>query len=110
MESESKVLGKINKKKCYLNHGKYGHYLTVDSKNYKVPEWMPPEKMDIDIAERLIEYKIKMSEQWFINFFGFDNCTIIYYNNFILIFHYTYIRKYLFKCFYLFKELYFFLH
>ena len=64
MESESKVLGKINKKKCYLNHGKYGHYLTVDSKNYKVPEWMPPEKMDIDIAERLIEYKIKMSEQW----------------------------------------------
>jgi topoisomerase IA-like protein len=64
MESENKVIGKINKKKCYLNHGKYGHYLTVDSKNYKVPEWLPPEKMDIDIAERLIEYKIKMSEQW----------------------------------------------
>ena len=64
MESENKVIGKINKKRCYLNHGKYGHYLTVDSKNYKVPEWLPPEKMDIDIAERLIEYKIKMSEQW----------------------------------------------
>ena len=64
MESESKVLGKINKKKCYLNHGKYGHYLTVDSKNYKVPEWLPPDKMDIEIAERLIEYKIKMSKQW----------------------------------------------
>ena len=63
MESESKVLGKINKKKCYLNHGKYGYYLTLD-KNYKVPEWLPPDKMDIDIAERLIEYKIKMSEQW----------------------------------------------
>ena len=29
-----------------------------------MPEWLPPEKMDIDIAERLIEYKIKMSEQW----------------------------------------------
>ena len=64
MESDNKVIGKINKKKCYLNLGKYGHYLTVDSKNYKVPEWLPPEKMDIDIAERLIEYKIKMSEQW----------------------------------------------
>ena len=64
MESESKVLGKINKKKCYLNHGKYGHYLTFDSKNYKVPEWLPVDKMDIEIAERLIEYKIKMSEQW----------------------------------------------
>ena len=63
MESESKVLGKINKKKCYLNHGKYGYYLTLD-KNYKVPEWLPPDKMDIEIAERLIEYKIKMSEQW----------------------------------------------
>ena len=64
MESESKVLGKINKKKCYLNHGKYGHYLTFDSKNYEVPEWLPVDKMDIEIAERLIEYKIKMSEQW----------------------------------------------
>ena len=64
MDSENIVLGKIDKKKCYLNNGKYGHYLNHDGKNYKVPEWLPPEKMDIDIAERLIEYKIKMSEQW----------------------------------------------
>jgi hypothetical protein len=27
MESENIVLGKINKKKVYLNGGKYGHYL-----------------------------------------------------------------------------------
>ena len=59
MESENIVLGKINKKKCYLNEGKYGHYLTHDSKNYKVPEWFPVEKFDIDIAEQLIEYKKK---------------------------------------------------
>ena len=64
METDNKALGKINKKKCYLNNGKYGHYLTLDSKNYKVPEWFPVEKMDIDVAERLIDYKIKMSEQW----------------------------------------------
>ena len=51
------ALGKINKKKCYLNEGKYGHYLTHDGKNYKVPEWLPIEKMDIITAERLIEYK-----------------------------------------------------
>ena len=51
MESESTVLGKINKKKVYLNNGKYGHYLNHDSKNYKVPEWMPVDKLDIDIAE-----------------------------------------------------------
>ena len=38
------AFGKINKKKCYLNEGKYGHYLTHDGKNYKVPEWLPTEK------------------------------------------------------------------
>jgi len=62
MESENIVLGKINKKKVYLNDGKYGHYLTYETKNYKVPEWFPVDKIDIDIAERLIEYKKKMSE------------------------------------------------
>ena len=39
-------------------------YLTHDSKNYKVPDWFPHEKMDLEIADRLIEYKKKMSEQW----------------------------------------------
>ena len=29
-----------------------------------MPEWLPIDKIDLDIAERLIEYKIKMSEQW----------------------------------------------
>jgi topoisomerase IA-like protein len=64
MESENIVLGKINEKKCYLNEGKYGHFLTHDSKNYKVPEWFPVEKFDIDIAEQLIEYIKKMSEMY----------------------------------------------
>ena len=64
MEYESKNLGKINNKKCYLNNGKYGFYLTHDSKNYKVPDWFPHEKMDLEIASRLLEYKKKMSEQW----------------------------------------------
>jgi len=62
--NNSIVVGKINKKKCYLNNGKYGHYITYDTKNYKVPEWFPVDKMDIDVAERLIEYKKKMSELW----------------------------------------------
>ena len=64
MESENIVLGKINKKKVYLNDGKYGHYLSYESKNYKVPEWFPVDKFNIDIAERLIEYKKKMSEMY----------------------------------------------
>ena len=62
--NNSIVVSKINKKKCYLNNGKYGHYITYDTKNYKVPEWFPVDKMDIDVAERLIEYKKKMSELW----------------------------------------------
>ena len=52
------------KKKVYLNNGKYGHYLNHDGKNYKVPEWFPVDKFDVDIAERLIEYKKKMSEMY----------------------------------------------
>ena len=61
---ESKTLGKLNKKFMYLNHGKYGPFLTYEKVNYKIPEWFPHEKMDVDIAERLIEYKKKISEQW----------------------------------------------
>jgi topoisomerase IA-like protein len=64
MESDNIVIGKINKKKVYLNNGKYGHYLSCDGKNYKVPEWFPVDKFDIDVAERLIEYKKKMSEMY----------------------------------------------
>ena len=63
MESDNIVIGKINKKKVYLNNGKYGHYLSY-GKNYKVPEWFPVDKFDIDVAERLIEYKKKMSEMY----------------------------------------------
>ena len=64
MSNSETVLGKINNKKCYINEGKYGHYLTHEGKNYKVPEWFPVEKMDVITAEKLIEYKKKISEQW----------------------------------------------
>ncbi len=64
MESDNIVIGKINKKKVYLNNGKYGHFLNHDGKNYKVPEWFPVDKFDIDVAERLIEYKKKLSEMY----------------------------------------------
>ena len=43
------------------------HFLTFDGKNYKVPEWFSIDKMNAElaaeVAERLIEYKIRMSEQ-----------------------------------------------
>ncbi len=50
-------MGKINKKKVYLNDGKYGHHLIYNGENYKGPKWFPVDKFDIDIAERLIENK-----------------------------------------------------
>ena len=46
---ENKTLGKLNKKFMYLNHGKYGPFLTYDKVNYKIPEWFPAEKMDVDM-------------------------------------------------------------
>ena len=51
----------------YLNHGQYGYYLTHDKVNYKIPDWFPHEKMDVDIAERLIQFKKKTSQQWLEN-------------------------------------------
>ncbi len=49
--------GKINKKKCYLNDGKFAHYLNYVGKTCKVPDWFPVDKFDIDIAKSLIKYK-----------------------------------------------------
>ena len=65
MENKNSSLGKINKKHVYLNHGQYGYYLTHDKVNYKIPDWFPHEKMDVDIAERLIQYKKTTFQQWF---------------------------------------------
>ena len=64
MENKNLILGKINKKVCYLNNGQYGYYLSFDKKNFKVPDWFPHESMTLEIAERLIEYKNKMSKEW----------------------------------------------
>jgi topoisomerase IA-like protein len=64
MEKKNIFLGKINKNGCYVNNGQYGYFLTCDKKNYKIPEWFPHESMTLEIAERLIEYKNKMSKEW----------------------------------------------
>ena len=66
MENKNLILGKIDKKVVYLNNGQYGYYLTFNKTNYKIPDWMPHDKMDIEIAERLIEFKQKMSQQYLI--------------------------------------------
>ena len=62
MEKKNIFLGKIHKNGCYVNDGKYGYFLTCDKKNYKIPEWLPHEKMDLEMAEKYIAYKEKMAK------------------------------------------------
>ena len=59
-------LGKLQKQGCYVNNGKYGYFITTahDKKNYKLPEWLNPDEVTLDMAKRLIAYKQKISEQW----------------------------------------------
>ena len=64
MENNNIFLGKIEKNGCYVNNGKYGYFLTCGKKNYKIPEWLEPEEITLDMAKRLIAYKQKISEQW----------------------------------------------
>ena len=59
MSNSDTVLGKINSKKCYINEGKYGHYLTHESKNYKIPEWFPAEKWISTLLKGLLNIKRK---------------------------------------------------
>ena len=63
MEIKNNNLGKFDKKAIYLNHGKYGYYLQYDKKNYKIPEWVPHEKIDLELASNYIDYKIKWNEK-----------------------------------------------
>ena len=64
MDKKNIFLGKLQKDACFVNNGKYGYFLTCDKKNYKIPEWLKPEELTLDMAERLIQYKKKISEQW----------------------------------------------
>ena len=52
-------LAKIEKSGCYVNNGKYGYFLTCGKKNYKIPEWLNPDEVTLDMAKRLIAYKQK---------------------------------------------------
>ena len=60
MENNNNIfLGKIEKSTCYINNGKYGYFLTCGKRNYKIPEWLEPDEITLDMAKRLIAYKQK---------------------------------------------------
>ena len=61
-ESKNKNLGKFDKKSIYLNLGKYGYFLYHNKINYKIPEWLPIDKIDLEIASNLIQHKLKYQE------------------------------------------------
>ena len=62
-ESKYKTLGKFEKKAIYINHGIYGYFLNHNKIDYKIPEWLPVEKLDLEIASKLIEYKLRYQEK-----------------------------------------------
>ncbi len=65
MENKNNIfLGKIEKSGCYINNGKYGYFLTCGKQNQKLPEFLLPEEVTLDMAKRLIAYKQKISQQW----------------------------------------------
>ena len=60
-------LGKLEKEGgCYLNDGRYGYFLTCNKTNYKLPEYLLPEEVTLSMAQRIIEYKKKMSKQYLV--------------------------------------------
>ena len=61
-ESKNKNLGKFHKKSIYLNLGKYGYFFNHNKINYKIPEWLPIDKIDLEIASNLIQHKLKYQE------------------------------------------------
>jgi hypothetical protein len=38
---------------------------TCGKKNYKIPEWLNPDEVTLDMAKLLIAYKQNISEEWF---------------------------------------------
>jgi hypothetical protein len=62
MENHNNIfLGKIKKSGCNVNNGKNGYYfLMYQKKKYKLPEFLLPEEVTIDMAKRTIAYKKNM--------------------------------------------------
>ena len=80
MEKKNAFLGKdIDGGLLYLNNGKYGYFITNkingNSQNYKVPEYLKPEEITVDLAQRIIQYKKKISKQYLVPQDAFNNDT-----------------------------------
>jgi len=54
----NKDLGKFERKAVYVSW-EIRSFSTNNEVNYENPEWLPKEKIDLDVARKLIEYKSK---------------------------------------------------
>ncbi len=52
MENKNIFLGKIQKQGCFVNHGKDGFFLTCEKCFNKISEWLNPDEVTLDMAER----------------------------------------------------------
>ena len=62
-DNKNKNLGKFEKKAIYLNHGKYGYFLNHNKINYKISEWLPVPKLDLEIASKLLKSLIEYNKE-----------------------------------------------
>ena len=63
MEIKDDNLGNLTKKAIYLNNSKYGHFPTHNTKNYKMSDWVPHEKIDLELASDYNDYTINWDEK-----------------------------------------------
>ena len=63
MENKLGFLGKHNDTAVFLNLGKYGYYLNIDSQLYSVPVKFQTEKFNLQAAIKIIDYKSKLASE-----------------------------------------------
>ena len=63
MENKLGFLGKHNDTSVFLNMGKYGYYLNIDSQLYAVPVCFQTDKFNLESAIKIIDYKSKLASE-----------------------------------------------
>ena len=58
------IVGIHKNRRVFLKNGKFGWYLSYDSKNFSIPSWVhDPEAIDLYQAVKIIDYKLSNKQQ-----------------------------------------------
>ncbi len=60
-------LGKHDNKHIFKNNGQYGTFYTHDKINYKIPPYVPEDKIDFELVKNYIIYRQEMKGKFFEN-------------------------------------------